>query len=131
MLFYIASRLSCRPKLHEVRAKLREMKHEVIATWLDEHSDYSDNPDHSRKVAMRDLCQISMVDTIILDTTSPISKDGGGGRETEWGFAIGQYQHKHLWRVGPAKNVFHYLADVSFESFDEMFDYLDKKKGKQ
>ena len=130
MKFYVASRLSCRPQLHEIRTKLRAMGHEVIATWLDESGDYCENPDHARKVALRDLCQISMVDILLLDTTSPISKDGGGGRETEFGFAIGQYQHKKLWRVGPAKNVFHYLADLSFDSWDDFLEYVKEGKKK-
>ena len=124
MRFYVASRLSCRPQLHEVRAKLRALGHDVISTWLDESGDYSNSIEQAKKVAMRDLCQISQVDVLILDTTSPISKDGGGGRETEFGFALGQFQHKKLWRVGPAKNVFHHLADMTFDSWKEFLEYI-------
>ena len=130
MRFYVASRLSCRPQLHEVRSKLRSLGHDVISTWLDESGDYSNSLEQAKKVAMRDLCQISQVDVLILDTTSPISKDGGGGRETEFGFALGQFQNKKLWRVGPIKNVFHALVDLSFENFEELLDYVKEGKKK-
>ena len=128
MKFYFASRLSCRPRLHEIRTKLRALGHEVISTWLDESGDYCALPEHAKKVALRDLNQISMVDVLLLDTTSPISQDGGGGRETEYGFAVGQYQHKKLWRVGPAKNVFHFLAEKSWPDWNSFLEEMNEKK---
>ena len=128
MRFYFASRLNCRPQLHEIRTKLRAMGHDVIASWLDETGDYNANPEQARKVAMRDLMQIATVDIVLLDTTSPISKDGGGGREVEFGFAIAQYQHKKLWRVGPAKNVFHFLAEKSWPDWNSFLEEMNERK---
>lgn len=73
---------------------------------------------------MRNLCQISNADLLILDTTSPLSYNGDGGREFEAGFATGQFQHKTIWRVGPVKNAFHYLADKGFETWEECLNEL-------
>ena len=126
MKVYIAARLSQRPELHTIRAQLWELGHEVVSTWIDEGGDYGTayGGDKAAKIALRDISQISSADLLILDTTSPLSADGGGGREFEYGFAIGQFQHKITWRVGPVKNAFHALADRQFTTWKECLDYV-------
>jgi len=123
MKIYIAGRISQRAALHEVRQRIWEVGHEVVSTWIDECPNWNESlvhggPTYGLSLALRDITQISMADVLILDTTSPLSQDGGGGREFEAGFAFGQFQHKQLWRVGPPKNAFHHLAVRSFDHWD-------------
>jgi nucleoside 2-deoxyribosyltransferase len=123
MKIYIAGRLSQRPELHLIRQQIWSLGHEVVSTWIDESGDGALNGT-AKRIATRDLCQISSADLLILDTTSPLSPDGGGGREFEYGFAIGQFQHKTTWRVGPMKNAFHALVDQEFETWDDALKTL-------
>jgi len=129
MKIYIAGRISQRFELHEVRKKLWELGHEVVATWIDESTNWNESlvhggPIYGKKIALRDISQISSADLVILDTTSPLSADGGGGREFESGFAFGQFQHKQWWRVGPPKNAFHHLVDRSFDDWNDCLEYV-------
>lgn len=132
MKIYLAGKLSQREDLHEIRRAIWNSGHEVISTWIDEGGDYSTGTGGEKglSVAIRDLTQISMADVLILDTTAPLSADGGGGREFEAGFAFGQFQHKEVWRVGPLKNAFHNLAVRSFENWDQCLKYLEGLNGK-
>ena len=134
MRIYIAGRISQRDELHDVRRAIWELGHEVLATWIDETPNWNESLVHGgnvygRSIAMRDLTQISMADVFILDTTSPLAADGGGGREFEAGFAFGQFQHKQRWRVGPPKNAFHHLVDQSFENWDQCLKFLEGLNG--
>lgn len=134
MKIYIAGRISQRAELHPVRLAIWEAGHEVVATWIDESVNWSESrvhggPIYGKKIALRDIAQISTADLLILDTTSPIALDGGGGREFEAGYAFGQFQHKLFWRVGPPKNAFHQLADREFETWQQAIDELKKVGG--
>ena len=134
MKIYIAGRISQRDELHDVRRAIWELGHEVVATWIDETPNWNESlvhggPVYGRNIAMRDLTQISMADVFILDTTSPLAADGGGGREFEAGFAFGQFQHKQFWHVGPQKNAFHHLADHHFEDWPDCLKYLEELNG--
>ena len=127
MKIYIASKYSRQAELHVIKKQIWEAGHEVVSSWIDECFGFDhDQIDEiiGRKFAMRDLCQISMADVVILETLIPLSHDGGGGREFEAGFAFSGYQHKRFWRVGPAKNPFHYLADLTFENWADCLIHL-------
>ena len=127
MRIYMASKLSARPILQEVSQRLWAKGHEVVSTWVNESGDYAQHPDAevmARKISIRDMCQICTAELVILDTTVPLSFDGGGGREFEYGFATAQYQYKKIWRVGPAKSAFHYFVDRSFETWNELVEAL-------
>jgi len=119
MKVYVGGKLSDRPRLHEIRKRIWEAGHEVVSTWIDEAGDYSTGygGEKAGKIALRDLCQISSADLFIVDTLSPLSHGGGGGREFELGFAAGQFQHKLLWRVGPINSSFHALVDRAFDNW--------------
>lgn len=121
MKIYLAGRISQQQELHEVRKQLWQLGHEVVSTWIDEGGSKGDR----KSLALRDLCQISQADVLILDTTSPLAEDGGGGREFEAGFAIGQFQHKKVWRVGPEKNAFHSLIQKCFNSWNDVYIFLE------
>ena len=70
-----------------------------------------------KKLAIKDLAEIKSADLIILDT---IDLTPRGGREVEYGFALGQFQTKSIWRVGPVRNVFHELVDRAYETWDQL-----------
>ena len=126
MKIYIGGKLSDRPRLHDIRKQLWEAGHEVVSTWIDEGGDYATGfgGDKALKIAIRDLCQISSADLFIIDTLSPLTAGGGGGREFEFGFASGQFQHKTLWRVGPVNSSFHAYVDKEFKTWKECIEYV-------
>ena len=130
MRIYIGGKLSDRSRLHEVRRLIWETGHEVVSTWIDEGGDYAVGfgGKLATKIALRDMCQISSADLFIIDTISPLTEGGGGGREFEFGFASGQFQHKQLWRVGPVNSSFHTFVDKSFSNWEEAITELSSKK---
>ena len=130
MKVYIGGKLSDRLRLHEIRRQVWEAGHEVVSTWIDEGEDHSFKFGGKKayKIAIRDLCQISSADLFIIDTMSPLTAGGGGGREFEFGFAIGQFQHKIIWRVGPVNSSFHSLVDRKFKTWEEAIETLKEIK---
>lgn len=76
-----------------------------------------------KKLAIKDLAEIRAADVMILDTQIV---DDRGGREAEWGFALGQHQRMQIFIVGPGRSVFHTLADRRFDSWDECLDFMTK-----
>ena len=127
--FYIASRLSERPKLVKVSSALVELGHVVTSKWIYDVGDAKDSR-NALKVAIRDLCHIAEADVLLLDTVTQVAQDGGAGKEVEFGFAIGYFQSKQLWRVGPVKNVFHTIADESWATWAEFLEYMREGKKK-
>jgi hypothetical protein len=74
-----------------------------------------------RKLALKDLAEIKSADLLICDTLDVTPR---GGREVEFGLALGAFQSKLIWVVGPLRNVFHRLADEHFETWDEVLNRL-------
>ena len=124
MKFYIASRLTERPQLVHIAASLRELGHSVTAKWIYDSGDAAKDDVMATKIAIRDLCNIAEADVFLLDTITQVAQDGGAGKETEFGFSLGYYQDKQMWRIGPIKNVFHAMADKSVETWDLLLSYL-------
>ena len=126
MRIYIAAKLSDRMRLRAIREELFKLGHECVSTWLDEVAkpEAMDMRTFLRKLAVKDLTEIRAADLLILDTLSPLSAGGGGGREFEVGFAIGQWHHKDVWRVGPGNNAFHELVDRAFATWDDCLSAL-------
>jgi len=102
------------------------MGHEVVSTWLDEVAKPAGMTQETfwRKLAVKDLAEVKACDLLIADTMDVTPR---GGREVEFGFALGGHQSKHVFIVGPVRNVFHTLADIRFESWDECLNYVDTK----
>ena len=74
-----------------------------------------------RKLALRDLAEIRSADLIIVDTFDVTER---GGREVEFGFALGRFQGIETWIVGPMRNVFHRLADLVFDDWAQALEFL-------
>ena len=125
--FYIASRLSERPKLVKVASALVELGHVITSKWIYDVGDAKDSRS-ALKVAIRDLCHIAEADILLIDTVTQVAQDGGAGKEAEFGFAMSYYQYKQVWRIGPVKNVFHTLADESWATWNEFLEFMREGK---
>ncbi len=124
MKIYLASKFETRNEIRPVRDKLWQMGHEVVSTWLDE---VKQPPAMTldifwKKLALKDLAEIKAADLLVLNTGGPSVT---GGKEVEFGFALGQFQNKLVYIVGPLRNVFHALCDRRFDTWDEFFEFME------
>lgn len=124
MRVYIAASFVRRNIIRPYRDKLWAMGHEVTSTWLDEVAKPHDmtHAQFFKKLAVKDLCEIAAADLLILETSDIISE----GKNTEFGFALGQFQKKLTYIVGDLRTPFHFLADGVFQTWDDLLDYIDK-----
>lgn len=123
MKIYIASFFDTRERLRPVRDALWKMGHEVVSSWLDEVARPAGMSDDAfyRKLAMKDVAEVKSADLLIVDTFDPPTR---GGRENEYGIALGQFQSKLLFVVGPYRTIFHRLADAQFDSWEACLEHL-------
>lgn len=121
MRIYIAGSFVDQKELRAEAHRVWGLGHEITGTWLQEVAKPIGMPDDmfKRKLAIKDLCEVARADLLILD-----NRRSTGGKNAEWGFALGEFQHKQLWLIGEPTNVFQYLADEMFSSWDECFYYL-------
>jgi hypothetical protein len=57
-------------------------------------------------------------DLLINDLTNPSTS---GGRDIEYGIALGRHQKAQLWTVGAKpRSPFHFLADRNFETWEQV-----------
>ena len=131
MKIYVASYFNTRARLYPIVRRIREAHHIVVSTWLDEPrpggqpdsttqtSDYSD--DELAGFALRDYREIGQSDLLIVDTFDETPR---GGREVELGFATGL--GLFTWIVGPRRNVFHYVVDRHYETWEDCLHALHK-----
>jgi hypothetical protein len=100
------------------------MGHDVVSTWLDEAipPPGMSKSTFDRKLGLKDLAESASADLVIVDLLEPSTT---GGRYVEYGLALGRFQRQSVWLVGPLEGVFHYLADASFETWDECLYFLE------
>lgn len=124
MKVYLACKFEERRKLRPVRDALWEMGHEVVSTWIDEvkRSKQMSEDTFYKKLALKDIAEIKSARLFVLDTLIPSER---GGKEVEFGMALGQFQAKLLYIVGPIRNVFHHLCDQRFDSWDEFLYFME------
>lgn len=130
MRAYIAAKFSQRKQLREIALRLQP---QIIVTsqWVYEtEGDFHELAAQSLiEVAKRDIADIRSSDVVILDTTLPLSEGGGGGREFEAGYGAGI--GLKVWRVGPARNPFHFNSYFSVQAhFDTWEELINVTKGK-
>lgn len=125
MKIYIASRFADRKRLRPIADRLWHMGHEVTSSWLNEVAKPAsmDRDTFWRKLARKDEAEIASADLLIRDVHT-ISRTGGA--DVEFGMALGQYQRKQVWLVGPVRNVFHTLADRHFATWEEALRALKR-----
>jgi nucleoside 2-deoxyribosyltransferase len=120
---YLASFFDTRERIRPYANKLWEMGHEITSTWLNEvaRPEGMTTEEFWKKLAIKDLAEINAADLLILDTIDVTPR---GGREVELGFALGRFQTKSIYMVGPVRNVFHTLVDRRFDSYDALLEAL-------
>ena len=128
MKVYVAGKYEARDRLRAEAEKLKALGNEIVSTWL-----YGDEPvadgswasligGEAAVVANRDLDEIDACQVLILDT---IDESNTGGREVEYGFALGR--GKVVTRVGPKRNGFHHLFE-GVETWEELLSALVANK---
>lgn len=124
---YIAAKFSQRAALREVAQRLLPVGIAVNARWIwEDEKDFHELVEADAiDLAARDIEDISTSNILIIDTTEPLSHDGGGGREFEMGYAISD--GKDIWRVGPVKNVFHFMVARHFMNWEELINERSSK----
>lgn len=123
MKIYIASFFDTRKRIRPYADTLWAKGHEIVSTWLNEVSkpEMMATEIFRKKLAMKDIAEVNDADLVILDTLDITPR---GGREVEFGFALGRFQSKIIYRVGPVRNIFHTLCDNSFDNWDELLDKI-------
>ena len=124
MKIYTAAKFHRRIHIRPYRDRLWKLGHQVVSSWLDEvpKPDSMDQTIFNHKLAIKDLCEISSADLVILDTWEEAVS---GGREVEFGFALGRHQEKLVWVVGECRNIFHALADEVFMDWEGVLKHMD------
>ena len=129
MKCYIASFFDTRARIKPHADALWAKGHEITSSWLQEvaRPEGMTREEFWKKLAIKDLAEINAADLLILDTFDVTPR---GGREVELGFALGRFQTKSIYLVGPVRNVFHTLVDRHYDTWDALLadipDVVDK-----
>lgn len=127
MKIYISAGFTARERLRPFRDSLWTLGHEVVSTWLDETAKPSgmEKLDFYRKLSIKDMAEIQSAHLLICDHLEPSTS---GGRDIEYGLALGRHQHMQLWIVGaPAPlSPFHTLADRTFTDWQTCVAHLER-----
>ena len=127
MNIYLAGRFSTGPRLRVIRTQLENLGHVVTSTWLDEPSSLSFEKltdKERRSFAARDLFDIGQSQVLALDLLRAPSR---GGCEVEFGFALSSPRYKTTYIVGAPRNIFHFLAAKTFDSWEELICHVKKQ----
>jgi hypothetical protein len=120
---YIAGAFKSQLRLRHERDRIhREGLGRVLSTWLAEEGASKPSEAEAKRVAWRDLEEISNAELLILDTFDVNTR---GGREVEFGAATGF--GIETWIVGPYRNVFHHVVP-RLESWDAVLEALWKER---
>ena len=125
MKIYIAGTFEDQKVLREPADKLWSLGHEIVSTWLQEVKKPVEmsSDEFKKKLAIKDIAEVISADLIILD-----NRRSSGGKNCEWGLGLVQFQKKVLWLVSEPSNVFHYLADRKFASWEEVYVELSSQR---
>src|ERR1039458_5847414 len=122
---YIAAKFARRLDMRPIADRLWNLGFEIVSSWLNEvkKPDWMTEEEFYKKTAIKDLCEVSKADIFLLDTAVASET---GGKENEFGFALGHWHQKAIYIVGPARSVFHSLADKVFTDWESCIDFLTK-----
>lgn len=125
---YIAAKFSKQQELRRVTKLLCKSGVIVTSSWIfEDEKDFHEITDEFEHgyIAFRDAHDIQDADIVVIDTREELSKGGGGGREFEAGY--GYALKGVLWRVGPARSPFHYLAGNSWKTWKEFIKWAQNQ----
>lgn len=121
---YIGSKYHAKSRLKRVRDCLNTYPHlQVLSSWMDNKESIINiedmAPEYNAEEAARDYRELIASDIFIVDT---IDESNTGGREVEIGIALAS--QIPVWRVGPRRNVFHYILQREFADWTQVIDEL-------
>jgi len=118
MRIYVSASFVAQKRLRPVRDALWAMGHIVTSSWLDETEQPAGMPRAAfmGKLGVKDIAEITEADLLINDLGEPSTT---GGRDIEYGIALGRHQRCQVWIVGVPRAPFHYLADRIFPDWDK------------
>ena len=121
MRIYISASWVAQKRLRPHRDELWKMGHIVTSTWLDETEQPAGmpTPAFKKKLGIKDITEITDADLLINDLLEPSTS---GGRDVEYGVALGRHQRCQTWIVGTPVSPFHFLADSVFTTWDEVLE---------
>lgn len=131
---YIASKFHSRYRLRPIKAELQSLGFEVLSKWMDvdrnvdksaDIDSLGNNIEDSVKEAKSDSGEIKNCDYFILDTQDETNT---GGREVELGMALAL--NKRCFRIGPARNVFHFMC-VNLENWPDAIQFLQMEEANE
>lgn len=103
---YLAARFSKRANMEEKANILKACGFEITSRWV-----YGGEDGLSREqIAMLDLADVDRADIVVSFTEPEGSYNRGGGRHTEFGYALAK--NKRMVLIGPREQVFHHHAAV-------------------
>lgn len=117
---YVAGKFTARERLRPVKAALLARGIPVTSTWIEADADSQPFEERALTEARRDLAEVRMATLMIIDT---LDESNTGGREVELGGML--ILGKEVWRVGPPRNIFHYMIRNTYTTWDELFNALD------
>lgn len=119
-MIYIAGKYTAKERLKQNRDALRTLGFSVSSTWMD--TDFPEVIDDEQMIieGERDVAEVTNASLLILDT---FDESATGGREVELGIALAK--DTMIYQVGPKRNIFHWLVDMHFESWDELVEFMD------
>ena len=131
MKVYIAGCFESKARLELEAARLERAGYTVLSSWLKEQplqrtgaDDTATGtgevtPDQALAYAGRDLRAVKEADLFILDT---LDINVRGGREVEFGISLTRFIRRYI--VGPNRNVFHEMANRTFDNWGLLHAYL-------
>jgi nucleoside 2-deoxyribosyltransferase len=122
MKIYLAARYDRRNEMEEYAFELESrLKQKVVSTWhcllVEPNIELEKHSNKMKQAAERDLEDLNKADCLILFSDERGSKNNGGGKDFEAGYAYGK--GLEIISIGPYENVFHFLEDVErYETFE-------------
>ena len=123
MKIYIAGTMEDQSRIRQYREPLFQKGHHVISTWLDEQVRPAGMTEEqfNKKMAAKDLQEISSADLLILDLVGRKSS----GKHVEFGFALAK--HKLIITVTDdltKVSTFVLLSDAVYFGWDSLIEVL-------
>lgn len=107
MKVYLAAPFGDRLKMKEVADLLNSKGFNIVSRWV-----YGGETGLTRQqVAVLDLADVEIADTVVSFTFPRGTPSTGGGRHVEFGYALAR--GKSLVLIGDRENVFHHFPNVS------------------
>lgn len=125
MKIYTAATFAEQARIRGYKESLIQMGHQITSSWLEEslfvRPEGMPEEVFERKMAMKDLQEVSMADCFVLDVENPSRT---AGKMVECGFALAKHKLIYIVGIPPQHSIFLLLADKQFDNWEELFEYF-------